>query len=172
VGGRVFIVGNAGAGKTTLAREVGGRLGAPVHSLDAVVWRSGWRKTPQAVKDERLRDLAATGHWVIDGVSERVEQAADLVIFLDVSPWVATWRCARRNVRFLFRSRPELPAGCPEWRIVARLVRIIWRFNRTVRPQILARAEQEPSRYVHVRTAADRERALHIAVAFGRGPQA
>jgi adenylate kinase family enzyme len=160
VAGRVFIVGNAGAGKTTLAREVGALLGVPVHSLDAVVWQAGWRKTPPAIKDERLRRLAATGPWVIDGVSEHVEQAADLVIFLDVSPWVAAWRCARRNVRYLFRSRPELPTGCPEWRIALRLLRIVWRFDRTVRPQILARASQQRSRYVHVRTKADRERVL------------
>jgi adenylate kinase family enzyme len=40
---RIVILGCAGAGKTTLAQQLGERTGAPVISVDAI-WRPDWRK--------------------------------------------------------------------------------------------------------------------------------
>jgi adenylate kinase family enzyme len=40
---RVSIVGPGGAGKTTIALEIGCRLGIPVVHLDRLYWQPGWR---------------------------------------------------------------------------------------------------------------------------------
>ena len=146
---RVMVTGNAGSGKSTLAHAIGRELRVPVFSLDAVVWTTGWRKRPLGEKNAAIEALIRKPAWIIDGVSETVEETADVVVFLDVPPLLCAWRCARRNLRYLFRSRPGLPAGCPEWRISLRLLRLIRRFDRHVRPAILGRTRRS-SRYLRV----------------------
>jgi adenylate kinase family enzyme len=144
---RINITGNAGAGKTTLAAALGERLGLPVSSLDSVVWQPGWRKTEPQQRRQAELALIARPAWVIDGVSTLVREAADLVVLLDAPRHVCLWRCAKRNWRYAFRSRPGLPKGCPEWQMVARLTGIIWRFPRGPGASIMLEAEAHPYRY-------------------------
>src|SRR4029077_16885614 len=40
---RIMVVGNAGAGKSTFARRLGGKLALPVIHLDSHFWRPGWQ---------------------------------------------------------------------------------------------------------------------------------
>ncbi|MBL6750876.1 MAG: hypothetical protein ISP90_10160 [Nevskia sp.] len=137
---RILVTGNAGSGKSTLAGEIGRILALPVYGLDQIVWRPGWRSAPAQERDTALHELAAADAWVIDGVSRVVESNADLVVFLDLPPAACTLRCAKRNWRYLFRSRPGLPPDCPELLIVPKLLSIIWRFDKDVRPKLLERA--------------------------------
>jgi adenylate kinase family enzyme len=158
---RIHITGNAGSGKTTLAHTLGAITGLEVHGLDAVVWQPGWKKTSLERRRELERELIAPETWIIEGVSRIVRDAADTVIFLDVSPWRATWRCAKRNLPYLFRSRPGLPEGCPEIKIIWPLLRIIWKFNGRVRPMILNDfSTQHGKQYFHIRNKDDLEQFL------------
>lgn len=135
---RIFVTGNAGSGKSTLARALAETLAHPVHSLDQIVWQSGWRRTPAEQKRLQILQLVSSSNeWIIEEVSQIAMEAADTVIFLDVPRHVCLWRCVKRNLHFLFRSRPELPDRCPEILIVPELIRIIWNFPKTVRPSIL-----------------------------------
>ncbi|MFI4980413.1 MAG: AAA family ATPase [Nevskiales bacterium] len=163
------MTGNAGSGKSTLARELGAALRLPVHGLDRVVWQPGWRPTPLTQRDAMLRELAAGTGWVIDGVSRIIETQADLVVFLDVKPALCTWRCARRNWRYLFHSRPGLPENCPEILIIPQLLKIIWRFDRDVRPNILDRAAKAPPGRTYLRLQTSGEVAQWLAAAI-KGP--
>jgi len=148
---RVLVTGNAGAGKTSFASLLADVLNVPCHSLDGVVWQERWRKTPQHERDAQIEALIAASSWVIDGVSDRVLQAADVVVFLDVPRSVSAWRAMRRNVRYLFKSRPGLPPRCPEVLVIPKLVRLIWRFPRHVRPRILLEMDRRPSgTFVHL----------------------
>ena len=47
---RIFITGNAGSGKTTLAGQMGEALRIPVFGLDSIVWLPGWKKASSAVR--------------------------------------------------------------------------------------------------------------------------
>lgn len=156
---RILVTGNAGSGKSTLARQIAAQLNLPYFSLDRVVWQSGWKKTPQDEKARLIRELIQPDSWVIDGVSPEVQAAADTVIFLDVERKVSFWRVCKRNWRYLFRSRPELPDGCPEILIVPTLFKIIWNFPKRIRPRILAQCEQAGAsqRFFHLRSNADVE---------------
>lgn len=155
---RIHVTGNAGVGKTTTAARLGRSLGLPVYSLDAIVWQSRWKKTPAEERLAREAALIAEPRWVIDGVSQTVREAADTIVFLDLPRGVCLYRCARRNWRYLFRSRPGLPEQCPEYRIAPYLARLIWRFPRRVRPAILD--ESKGKIFVHVRSARDLDRFL------------
>lgn len=135
---RIHVTGNAGAGKSTLAKRLGEITGLPVHGLDKIVWQPGWNKTP--VEERRVLEasLITGSYWIIEGVSSSVREAADLIVFLDYPRSICAWRCAKRNWRYLFRSRPDLPPQCPELLVLAKLIKIIWNFSRTVRPKIIA----------------------------------
>tara|TARA_R110000868_G_scaffold50530_3_gene161403 strand:+ start:5545 stop:6057 length:513 start_codon:yes stop_codon:yes gene_type:complete len=136
---KILVTGNAGSGKSTFATKLGEKTGLPVFGLDNIVWRSGWVKTPRDEINAQIQDLIAQPAWIIDGVSSLVERTADTVVFLDISSVRCTWNCAKRNWRYFFRSRPGLPDNCPEILIVPQLLKIIWRFNANVRPDILER---------------------------------
>ncbi len=154
---RIFVTGNAGSGKSTLARRIASSLGIPCYGLDRIVWQSGWKKTAKDERDRRIRELTEKECWVIDGVSFAVQAEADAVVFLDVPRRVSFWRVAKRNGKYLFRSRPELPPGCPELLIVPTLCRIIWNFPTLVRPGILAHMDQArgSQRCFHVKSKSD-----------------
>ena len=157
---RIHVTGNAGAGKTTLARRLGSALGLPVIHLDQIVWQSGWRTTPQDQQAASLRSAVAPRSWVIEGVSGFVRERADIVVFLDVPRRVCLWRCLMRNWRYSFRSRPELPHACPEILVVPQLLRIIWRFPALVGTQIHEEA-LAASKYQVIRHQSNLEQWLH-----------
>jgi adenylate kinase family enzyme len=140
-----------GAGKTTLAVELGGALGVPVHSLDSVVWQPSWKKTPAAERLVAEQELTAGPAWVIDRVSATVREASDLVLFLDVPRYLCAWRGLGRSLRYFSRTRPEMPVGCPEWRIVPRLLQIIHRFPSGAGITIRHEATNDPDRYRIIR---------------------
>jgi adenylate kinase family enzyme len=165
---KIHITGNAGSGKTTLARELGAVLGLPVFHLDSVVWQPGWRKTPRVEQRELEARLVTGERWIIDGVSDQIRGAADLVVFLDQPRRICLYRSFKRNIPYLFRSRPELPERCPEILIAHRLIMIVLRFPGRLRARLLAEADTS-NRYRVVRSAADRERLLRELPSAVRG---
>lgn len=161
---RINVTGNAGAGKSTLAQRIGGVLDVPVFSLDSIVWKPGWQKTPP--EERRLLEEAIIEHpaWIIDGVSERVRAASDLVIFLDVPRHICVRRGIGRSLRYFFRPRPGLPERCPEWRILPRLMRIIWQFPMHAGKAIRQEAVHAPNRYRIVGRSIDAQSPIAGAV--------
>lgn len=71
-------------------------LGIPVFCLESIVWKSSWEKTPERERPPLEQDLIGKPQWIVDGVSARVRQAADLVVFLDVPQHVCAWRGMHR----------------------------------------------------------------------------
>lgn len=149
---KILVTGNAGSGKSTLSKKLGIILNMPVYSLDSIVWQKGWKKTPDKEKALRIKELISKDNWIIDGVSMDVFSAADTVIFLDVPRRVSYWRVLKRNWKYLFKSRPELPPDCPEILIIKKLITIIWNFYKNYRPRILkAMEESKNKKIVHIR---------------------
>jgi adenylate kinase family enzyme len=159
---RIFVTGNAGSGKSTRARKIASDRGLPFHGLDHIVWRPGWRKTSTDERDRLIRQLTAGQCWVIDGVSRVAQAEADVVVFLDVPRRISFWRVAKRNWRYLFRSRPGLPPACPEILILPTLCRIIWNFPDLVRPGIVERGREASGtkHFFHVKSKDDLAEAL------------
>jgi len=142
---RIHITGNAGSGKTSLACELGEILGFNVYGLDKIVWGENWTVTPPEERRLLESELAMKPEWIIEGVSPIIRQAADIIIFLDFPRYICFKRCALRTLRVLFSSRPELPANCPEFKIIPRLTKIIWKFPVLAKHKILSDINRKKS---------------------------
>ena len=125
---RLHITGNAGSGKTRLAKELGDILDLNVYGLDRIVWGENWTIVPSSERNYLENELVAKSEWIIEGVSSIARQAADVIIFLDFPRYICFRRCSLRTLRFLFSTRPELPANCPEIKIIPKLTKIVWQF--------------------------------------------
>lgn len=156
---RIIIIGSGGAGKSTLARALGERLGLPVVHLDAQFWQAGWKERDREDWLEWQRNATLEPRWIMDGnfggTLEVRLAAADTVIFLDLPPALCVARALRRVLRYLGRSRPDMARGCPE-KLDLNFLHWIWQYPRENRPVILeklARLEQG-QRVVRLRSAA------------------
>ncbi|MFF5142946.1 adenylate kinase [Streptomyces sp. NPDC013157] len=100
---RILVVGVTGAGKSTLARTLSGRLGLPYHEMDAMYFSGPGR----AVNGELAEDVArltAGPRRIIDSpgypeVRDLLWDRADTVVWLDRPRRVVMPRVLRRSVR-------------------------------------------------------------------------
>ena len=92
----------------------------------------------------QLRELERDS-WIADGIQEgRIDanlwlDAADTIVFMDVSPLTSVWRVTRR--RLDSADGPEMPADCkpaPFYRAFPRFLQFLWAYRRVVRPEVLA----------------------------------
>jgi len=145
---RIAVIGCIGAGKSTVARQLGETLGLPVVHLDRLWWEDGSYRITGATTvaahtmtgpafRQLQHDLAAADTWVIDGgyipdLDTRLPRA-DTVVFLDLPRRVCLWRLLRRHNR----RRPDYPDHVREglgWLVL--LVRWIYRYPTEKRPAI------------------------------------
>jgi adenylate kinase family enzyme len=109
---RIAVVGQSGAGKTTLARQISRALDIPFIELDAINWQAGWRDLnshdPEAFKRRTTAALAADA-WVCDGnygtVRPLVWARATHLVWLDYSRAVVMRRVVWRSfIRIIDRT--------------------------------------------------------------------
>jgi adenylate kinase family enzyme len=100
---RVVVLGRGGAGKSTLAVQLGLLAGLPVVELDKYFWSIDLTPLPVDQWTAMQRRLISAERWILDGdlgpydaLQVRLN-AADTVIVLDFALWRCAWRAARRS---------------------------------------------------------------------------
>ena len=172
---RILIIGPGGAGKSTLARKMGARLGLEVFHLDRLYWRPGWVETP---KDEWLKlveGLTARDSWIIDGnysgtLDLRLARC-DTVIFLDLPRPVCLWRVLKRRLAYRAVARPDMAEGCPE-ELRLKFALWVWDYQRRSRPKVLARlaAPGDGKQIIRLRSRREVERFLAAPNKWSKQP--
>lgn len=133
---RILIIGCGGAGKSTLARQLGDKLNLPVVHLDKLFWKPGWVESTQAEIDEKIHAEMEKPQWIMDGNYNRTLQLrlqhCDTVIYLDFSRWACLWGVVKRIITTYGTVRPDMGEGCPE-RIDLEFLKWVWNYNKNNR---------------------------------------
>jgi adenylate kinase family enzyme len=164
---RIAIVGNAGAGKSTLAVALGARLHLPVHHLDAMFWLPGWVERSRDEFDALQRAAAEGDRWVIDGNYGRTYglrfARADTILWLDLP----RLRCVRgvlgRTLRYRGVTRPDVGAECPEQTPTLAFLYYVWNFARDTQPKLERALAQHGQHATLVRLRSDAETQAFLA---------
>jgi adenylate kinase family enzyme len=142
MGGKIMIIGNAGGGKSTLAKQLSNARNLPLYRLDSFQWNSGWIATPKEEFERKHDHLIAKDIWIIDGFAswssiEKRCAAADTIIFVDHAIWIHYWWAIKRQFMCLFRPRPDFIEGCPMLPMTGKLLKMIWQIHQQYRPKLI-----------------------------------
>jgi adenylate kinase family enzyme len=145
---RVAVIGNAGGGKSTLARRLTAKLALPYHEIDALLWRPGWVLQSMEVFEAAHQKVLAEDHWIIDGLGRldsmpaRLARATDIVL-IDMPLWVHFSLAAKRQVEWATGKLAHPPAGLFEMPDMDALFETMWLVDQDWMPKIRAMVAAE-----------------------------
>ncbi|WP_051207167.1 hypothetical protein [Saccharospirillum impatiens] len=140
---KVTIIGNGGAGKSTLALVLGKKRQLPVHHLDQVIWKPNWQPVSEIEFKQAHEKLIAGESWVIEGVgydstiAKRFKRS-DTIIYIDFPIPVHFFWAIKRSIKSLFLKPEGWAAGCQPATKLHHILRIIWDVHQTTRPYLLS----------------------------------
>jgi adenylate kinase family enzyme len=163
---RILVIGNAGAGKSTLARRLGVKFGLPVIHLDSQFWRHGWQIPESQAWRQQVTALVASSEWVMDGNYANTFDIrmprADTLVWLDYPRDICMRRVLKRTIIGYGRTRSDLAEGCPD-RFDIAFLRYVWSFPVKHRPRIVAGIAQFGGHLRVIRLSSDRDAEIFVA---------
>ena len=140
---KVAVFGNAGGGKSTLARRLAALTGLPLHVIDMMQFRAGGAAVPHEAYLAAHAELIGRDEWIIDGfgsVASAWERfaLADTLIHVDLPVPTHYWWVTKRLVKGLFASPKGWPEGSPLWASSLSSYRVVWGCHRTLTPRYRA----------------------------------
>jgi adenylate kinase family enzyme len=163
---RVNVVGVSGGGKSTFARALAHRIGAPYIEMDALFWKPGWQESGDQEFFAKLGAALDRPRWVLDGNYRRTTSIKwaniTAVVWLDYSfPRVAFQAVSRAINRALTGKELWPGTGNRESfrRMLSRESVLLWTLQ-----TYSVRRRQYPA-------LADDERLAHVAFVRLRSPK-
>lgn len=169
---RIAVIGNAGGGKSTLARRLARSLELPYHEIDAFQWRPDWSPYSEAEFEAAHETVLASDAWVLDGfgpweaVLHRFRHA-DTIVLVDLPLWIHFWLAAERQMAWAKDAVAEVPAGHASPPPTRDLFEMIWRLDQEGLPRLRALVDAAEERG----TAVFRLRSLEEVAAFPGEPE-
>jgi len=152
---KVAVFGNAGAGKSTLARRLAEATGLSLYPIDKIQWRAGGDPVPREEYLKQHADLLTRDQWVIDGYGctasawERFA-AADTLVYVDLPLLTLHWWVTKRFIKSLFKTPEGWPDRSPIWSSTVSSYRVLWPCHRHLTPKYRQLvAEMSASKRVH-----------------------
>jgi adenylate kinase family enzyme len=141
---KIMIIGPPGAGKSTLAHELGEILQIEVIHLDRLFWQNGWKEKPEKKWIQYQFQLVQKDAWIMDGsyhgtLDIRLIEA-DTIIFLDMPRLLCLWRVVKRH--FTAPLRPDLPKQCRD-KLDRTYLMKVWSFPTHDRADLIEQVQKE-----------------------------
>ena len=169
---KIAVFGNAGGGKSRLARRLAEATSLPLYCLDLIQFRAGqyWPEESGGGKisdDEYLKiyaDILKRDEWIIDGygsVASAWERfaVADTLVYIDL-PLLTHYRwVTSRFAKGLFRNPPGWPENSPVWASTWDSYRVVWLCHRHLTPRYrqLVADTSSSKRVHHLKSASEIE---------------
>ncbi len=136
---KVAIFGNAGGGKSTLAKRLAEATSLPLYSLDKIKYQAGGEEISHAEYLNIHSDLLKQEEWIIDGfgcVSSAWERfsAADTLIFIDLPLLTHGMWVTKRLLKGLFSNPEGWPDKSPIFKGTLNSYRVLWLCHRKLTP--------------------------------------
>jgi len=146
-GERIAIIGNAGGGKSTLARALAAARDLPLTEVDKLLWRPGWEITPEDEFDALHEPLIAGERWLIEGMGHlhsirpRLLRAT-WVVFIDMVLWQHFWLAAERQIEQALGTLEHPIAGLGEPIGTREMFETLWETEQEWMPTIRAHVDE------------------------------
>ena len=116
---RILIIGNAGAGKTTFAKQLSEKLRLPLIHLDRLYWCGDWEHLSRDAFDAVLQAELEKPRWIIDGNFNRTIphrlQYCDTVFFFDLPTVTCLAGITKRVFTNYGKTREDMGGNCTEY---------------------------------------------------------
>ena len=145
---RVAVFGNAGGGKSTLARRLAEATALPLYVIDIIQYKDGKYQPAEElggkISADAYRDIHADilrrDQWIIDGfesVSLAWERfaAADTLVYVDLPLLTHYWGITTRLATGLFKNPTGWPENSPIWESALDGYRVVGRCHRHLTPK-------------------------------------
>ena len=159
---RVAIFGNAGGGKSTLARRLAQVTHLPLHSIDMMQFRAGGAAVSHEEYLKVHAELLRQDEWIIDGYGgiaptwDRFARA-DTLVYVDLPLVTLGWRVTKRLIKGLFVAPEGWPEDSPLWSSTMSSYRVLWPCHRHLTPRYrqLVASEAASKRVHHLKSPAE-----------------
>ena len=137
---RVAVFGNAGGGKSTLARRLAELTRLPLYPIDVIQFREGGEKVSQVEYLKMHAKLLCQDEWIIDGYGsvasawERFTRA-DTLVYVDLPLLTHHWFVTKRFVKHLFGDPEGWPPNSPIWSSTMSSYQVLWLCHRRLTPR-------------------------------------
>jgi adenylate kinase family enzyme len=138
---RILVIGNAGGGKSVLARKLAAKRGLPYREIDAIVWKPRWVMGPQEEYDAAHAALIAEESWVLDGLGwihslpARFARATEIIL-IDMPIWMHFWLAAERQFQWAQGKLEHPVAGITEMPTTRDMFQSLWETDQEMVPEI------------------------------------
>jgi adenylate kinase family enzyme len=136
---KVAIFGNAGGGKSTLAKQLAASTTLPLYSLDKIKYLPGGDELPHADYLDIHADLLKQDQWIIDGFGcpasawERFA-AADTLIYVDLPLHTHARWVTKRLLKGVFVNPEGWPDNSPILKGTLNSYKVLWLCHRKLTP--------------------------------------
>jgi adenylate kinase family enzyme len=137
---KVAVFGNAGAGKSTLAKRLAAITRLPLYPLDLIQFKPGGGEVPHEEYLKAHEDLLQKDEWIIDGFGSVASawqrfSKADTLVYIDLPLLTHHWWVTKRLVQGLLINPEGWPENSPIWSSTISSYQVLWRCHRSLTPK-------------------------------------